>query len=92
MLPCVWGSIGVAVAFLAASAIVVESTFRFLGLGGLEPASWGEMLRQGKRHAHVGAWHMWLFPGLAIAMTVLTLHGLGMRRDSRRTEVENADP
>lgn len=78
VLPCVWGPIGVTVAFLAAAAIVVESTYTFLGLGlGLDTVSWGSMLRQGKAHAHAGAWHLWVFPGLAIAVTVLALHGLG---------------
>lgn len=77
MLPQVKGAILVVAAFGAAGAMIVESGLSFLGLGpGLHLPSWGGMLAQGKEHAHTGAWHLWLFPALALAGTVLTLHVL----------------
>jgi peptide/nickel transport system permease protein len=75
MLPQVKGAILVVAAFGAAGAMVVESGLSFLGLGpGLRVPSWGGMLAQGKEHAHLGAWHLWLFPSLALCWAVLSLH------------------
>jgi peptide/nickel transport system permease protein len=75
MLPQVTGQVLVAAAFGASGAMIVEASMSFLGLGiGLQQVSWGSMLAQGKEHAHLGAWHLWVFPGLALAGTVLTLH------------------
>ena len=57
ILPAVRGPILVNAAFVAASAVVVESTLSFLGLGpGLSTVSWGMILQQGKLHAAGGAW------------------------------------
>jgi peptide/nickel transport system permease protein len=81
MLPQVAGAVAVVAAFGAAGAMVVESGLSFLGLGpGLHLPSWGSILAQGKEHAHTGAWHLWLFPALALAGTVLCLHVLADRR------------
>jgi peptide/nickel transport system permease protein len=77
MLPQVRGPILVVAAFGAAGAMVVESSLSFLGLGpGLQLPSWGSMLAQGKEHPHAGAWHLWLFPSLALAAAVCSLHVL----------------
>ncbi|MCA8944248.1 MAG: ABC transporter permease, partial [Planctomycetes bacterium] len=73
MLPCVLGQVGVVAAFVAASAITVESTMRFLGLGASGVVSWGELIAQ-FRVATASAWHLWLFPGLAIFSVVVALH------------------
>ncbi|MEZ5966117.1 MAG: ABC transporter permease [Planctomycetota bacterium] len=81
MLPQVKGAILVVAAFGAAGAMIVESGLSFLGLGaGLHLPSWGSMLAQGKEHAHAGAWHLWLFPTLALATAVLSLHVLADAR------------
>ena len=84
LLPQIWSSIGITAAFCAASAAVAESTLSFLGLGsGGVSSSWGEMLRQGVEHAAVGAWHLWLFPSLALVAVVVCCHLLADRlRDS----------
>lgn len=80
LLPQIRSSIGVTAAFCAASAAVAESTLSFLGLGGGGvPSSWGEMLRQGVEHAAVGAWHLWLFPSLALVAVVVCCHLLADR-------------
>ncbi|HLU40024.1 MAG TPA: ABC transporter permease [Planctomycetota bacterium] len=90
MLPQVRGAVLVVGAFLAAGAMVVESSLAFLGLGaGLRTPSLGSMLAQGKEHAHVGAWHLWVFPGLVLTWAVLCLHVLadrdGLPRAAGRT-------
>lgn len=80
LLPRLGGPVAVAAAFLAADAILIESTLTFLGLGaGLDTVSWGAMLDQGRAQAHTGAWHLWVFPALAVASVVLLLHALGDR-------------
>ena len=69
--------------FVAASAVVVESTLSFLGLGpGISSVSWGMILMQGKLHAQNGAWHLWFFPSLVLFATVTCLHTLADRRES----------
>lgn len=71
LLPQVVGPIGVTAAFCMASAAVAESTLSFLGLGpGQESCSFGSLLRQGAAMAHLGAWHLWLFPSLALVGVV----------------------
>lgn len=80
ILPSVRGPVLVNTAFVAASAIVVESTLSFLGLGpGLSTVSWGMILNQGKRYAASGAWHLWLFPSVALIAAVICLHTLADR-------------
>lgn len=86
LLPALRGPLSVALAFTMAAAIVVELTLSFLGLGPGGAVSWGAMLHQGKVHAHEGAWHLWLFPALAVACTVWSLHALAeprLRADRR---------
>ena len=77
LLPLCRSQIGVTAAFCMASAIVAESTLSFLGLGlGSASNSWGSTLREGSDAAHLGAWHMWLFPALVIVAVVRCCHVL----------------
>ncbi len=77
MLPAVKGPILVNAAFVAASAIVVESTLSFLNIGpGMASVSWGSILQQGRTYAYAGAWHLWFFPSLVLVATVMCLHSL----------------
>lgn len=78
VLPQLRGPLAVTSAFIAADAIQVESALSFLGLGA-SFVSWGAMLDAGRAHAFTGAWHGWFFPGLALAVTVVGLHGLANR-------------
>ncbi len=68
----------VAASFGVASAIIVESTLSFLGLGDTNVPSWGQMLNVGREN---GEWHLIIVPGLAIFVTVtmLNLVGDGLR-------------
>ena len=56
--------------------IILEGTFSFLGLGlPVQQASWGRVLAQAQ---HVsGGWWLWVFPGVALVATVLSLQTVG---------------
>lgn len=63
------------------SAILIEASLSFLGLGDPNLPSWGQMLRESQSYLS-GQWWFALFPGLAIAWLVLgtTLVGDGINR------------
>ncbi|MBK7858349.1 MAG: ABC transporter permease [Archangiaceae bacterium] len=69
----------VAATFGVAGAILMECALAFLGIGVPAPtASWGELLFQAQRYlVHPGAWWLAVFPGLAVAGTVLTMNLVG---------------
>jgi peptide/nickel transport system permease protein len=59
------------------TAILSEATLSFLGLGTQPPyPSWGTMLSAGRRFMELAPW-VTIYPGLAIALTVLGLNLLG---------------
>ncbi len=78
ILPNALGPVLVSATFGVASAILVESSMSFLGLGDISAASWGQMLKAGRDE---DAWLLILAPGLAIFFTVslLNLVGEGVR-------------
>ncbi len=81
ILPNALGPVLVVATLGVGSAILVESSLSFLGLGVQPPtASWGNMLMEGKDHL-TDAWWLVTFPGVAIFMTVLgyNLMGEGLR-------------
>ena len=60
-----------------ASAIVVEASLSFLGLGVPPPAaSWGVMLNDGRKYMEMMPYVV-IFPGIAISLTVLGFNMLG---------------
>ena len=60
-----------------ASAITLEAYISFLGLGVRPPtATWGNML-EGAYNYIESAWWLWFFPGLLIALIVLSINFLG---------------
>jgi peptide/nickel transport system permease protein len=60
-----------------AAAITLEAYISFLGLGVRPPtATWGNML-EGAYNYIESAWWLWFFPGLLIALTVLSINFLG---------------
>jgi peptide/nickel transport system permease protein len=72
-------SITVAVTFGVASAILMEATLSFLGMGVQAPTpSWGNMLRdaQALNVLEDMPW-MWLPPGVMIALAVLSINFVG---------------
>ena len=59
--------------------VVIEAGLSFLGYGVAPPtASWGSLIREG-RQALGTAWWMSVFPGVALAATVLAINVLGDR-------------
>lgn len=60
-----------------AAAITLEAYISFLGLGVRPPtATWGNMLENAYKYV-ASAWWLWFFPGLLIALTVLSINFLG---------------
>jgi peptide/nickel transport system permease protein len=60
-----------------AAAITLEAYISFLGLGVQPPtATWGNML-EGAYNYIESSWWLWFFPGLLIALTVLSINFLG---------------
>jgi peptide/nickel transport system permease protein len=79
LIPNALGPALVVATFGVGSAILLETALSFLGIGVAPPtASWGELLTEAHRTLHhPGAWWLALFPGLAIASTVLAVNALG---------------
>lgn len=60
-----------------AGAILNEAYISFLGLGVQPPtASWGNMLESAYRYLESAPW-MWIFPGILILITVLSVNFMG---------------
>lgn len=60
-----------------AAAILNEAYISFLGLGVQQPtASWGNMLNSAYRYLESAPW-MWIYPGLFILLTVLSVNFMG---------------
>jgi peptide/nickel transport system permease protein len=59
-----------------AMAILIEASLSFFGLGDPNHVSWGAMLNDAQEYLR-SAWWMSAFPGLAIALTVLSFNMLG---------------
>lgn len=76
LLPNVMAPVIVQATFGMAGAILAEAGLSFLGLGPDGVPSWGALLDQGARYFLVSG-HLALFPGLAIAITVLGINLLG---------------
>lgn len=79
LLPNALGPVLVLATFGVGSAMLLETALSFLGIGVAPPtASWGELLTEAHRTLqHPGAWWLAVFPGAAVALTVLSVYGLG---------------
>ncbi len=71
----------VAVAFGVARAVLTETSLSFLGFGDPSVPSWGEIVKQGRFYVSQGMWHLTVFPGIAIflTLTAFNLFGQGLR-------------
>lgn len=79
LIPNTLAPVIVSTAFGIGGAILTESSLSFLGLGVLPPTStWGTMLNelQGLYYVQSTPW-LWVPPGLAIMLTVLSVNFLG---------------
>jgi len=77
VLPNMMAPLIVQATFVAASAVLIEAALSFLGVGvpGQTP-SWGNMMAEGRNFVAV-AFHIILYPGLLLALTVLAINLLG---------------
>ncbi|MEW6350174.1 MAG: ABC transporter permease [Thermodesulfobacteriota bacterium] len=77
ILPNAMAPVLVAATLGVASAVLVESSLSFLGIGVQPPdPSWGNMLTEGKDNIEI-AWWLSVFPGWAILITVMGYNLLG---------------
>lgn len=76
VLPQIAGPVLVLAALDVATAILIAAGLGFFGLGDPNLASWGAMLNDAQQYLR-SAWWMSVFPGLAIAITVLLFNALG---------------
>jgi len=79
ILPNALAPLLVAASFGVAGAILTEAGLSYLGLGVLPPApSWGNMLN-GAQSVRIleSFWWLWLPPGMAIFVTVLSINFVG---------------
>jgi peptide/nickel transport system permease protein len=77
ILPNTIAPIIVAATLGIASAILSESYISFLGLGVRPPtASWGNMLDGAYQFLETAPW-LWIFPGLLVILTVLSINFVG---------------
>jgi peptide/nickel transport system permease protein len=66
----------VAASFVVGRSILTEAGLSFLGLGDPTLVSWGQMLNNAQQFL-TRAWWLALFPGIAIAITVIAANALG---------------
>lgn len=76
VLPNAIAPIIVIASLIIASAILLESSLSFLGLGDPNQITWGYMVGAGRTRL-IDAWWISFFPGLAIFLTVLALNLVG---------------
>lgn len=77
MLPNGISPVLVSASFGVASAILLESTLSFLGLGLVDEPSWGEMLNQARSGGAGFNWWIATFPGALIFLTVFSYNLVG---------------
>lgn len=77
VLPNLFAPLMVQATFIAASAIITEAVLSFLGVG-IPPQmpSWGNIMADGRNFLSI-AFHIILFPGIFLAMTVLAVNMVG---------------
>jgi peptide/nickel transport system permease protein len=76
VLPNTLAPVIVMASLMVASAILLESSLSFLGLGDPSLMTWGYMIGAGRTRL-IEAWWISFFPGVAIFLTVLALNLVG---------------
>ena len=76
LLPFALPPVVVAASFQAGAAVLIEGGLAFLGLGDPSVVSWGRMLADAQSYLHV-AWWTSVFPGGAMAITIVALNLVG---------------
>lgn len=84
-LPFVVRPLLVAAAFGCSSVIVLEATLSFIGIGIYhEHPSWGQLISAARDH--LGAWWLWLFPGVLIMVLIWSFHEIGRFWEEKLTQ------
>jgi peptide/nickel transport system permease protein len=77
VLPNLLAPLMVQATFVAASAVLIEASLSFLGVGiPAQTPSWGNMMAEGRNVVAV-AFHIILYPGILLAVTVLSINMVG---------------
>ena len=77
VLPNMLAPLVVQATFVAASAVLIEASLSFLGVGiPASTPSWGNMMAEGRNVVAV-AFHIILYPGILLAITVLSINLVG---------------
>ena len=77
IIPNLLGKVIVQCSITFALTVVIEASLSYLGLGTQPPApSWGLMLKDARNYLVLAPW-MAIYPGLALALTVLSFNVLG---------------
>ena len=77
ILPNIFAPLIVQATYVCASAVIVEALLSFLGAGTPpEVPSWGNMMADGRVYFQIKPWII-LFPGICLALMVLTVNVLG---------------
>lgn len=77
VLPNMLAPLTVQATFVAASAVLIEASLSFLGVGiPAQTPSWGNMMAEGRNVVAV-AFHIILYPGILLAVTVLSINMVG---------------
>ena len=73
ILPNALSPVIVLASLMVATAILLESSLSFLGLGDPNLVTWGSMIGQGRNNLR-SAWYLVAEPGIALLLTVLSLN------------------
>ena len=76
LVPLLLPVVAVVTSFQASQAVLIESGLAFLGLGDRDVVSWGAMLADAQSYLGT-AWWTSVFPGVALAVTIIGLNLLG---------------
>jgi peptide/nickel transport system permease protein len=77
ILPNTFAPLTVQATYICASAVLTESYLSFLGVGTPpEIPSWGNVISEGRLYVQLAFWNV-LFPGIALALMVLSINVLG---------------
>jgi peptide/nickel transport system permease protein len=76
VLPNTLAPVIVTATIMVGTAILNEASLSFLGLGDPNVKSWGAVIGEGRAVIRI-AWHLTLFPGLALVLTLLSINFVG---------------
>lgn len=77
MLPHAGSAVAIDASLTMSGAVMLEATLSFLGLVGVERASWGRLLAGAVRDDGGAVWWLLVFGGGAVLLTTMALHALG---------------